>query len=102
MSSVVGPICLHALSLVFFYFACDSFRALLTGDSRTTREGVWMSYVPDLIQDLLFVLCRVGCLGVDAAFIAFQPGLPGPRPSHRSLRSRRTVPGWIGRWHRRV
>ena len=71
MSSFVGPVCLHVLSLVFFYFAYDSFRALHTGDSRTTREGVWMSYVPDLIQGLLFVLCGAWFFGLGVAFIAF-------------------------------
>jgi uncharacterized membrane protein len=70
MNALIGAICLHVMSLVFFYFGYDALRALVTGDSRTIREGVWVTYIPDLVSGILFVVCGVWCFGLGIAFFS--------------------------------
>jgi len=70
MNALIGAIGLHVLSLVFFYFGYDALWAVITGDPRTIREGVRVTYVPDLVSGILFAVCGLWCVGLGIAFFS--------------------------------
>jgi hypothetical protein len=60
MGCPVVFLCMNILGTVFLYFGYDSLKKGITGDSRTSNEGVWMTDVPDLVNG--FLATRLGHL----------------------------------------
>lgn len=46
-------LCMNVLGTVFLYFGYDLLRKGITGDSRTSEQGIWMTFVPDLVAGLM-------------------------------------------------
>lgn len=46
-------LCMHLFSYLWLYFGYDLLRKGLTGDSRTAKEGVGMTCLPDLAGGLV-------------------------------------------------
>jgi hypothetical protein len=53
MEHPVVFLCMNLLGTAFLYFGYDSLKKVVTGDSRTSREEVWLTYAPDLLGGLM-------------------------------------------------
>ncbi len=51
---------LNLFSYLWLYVGYDLLRKGLTGDSRTAKEGTYMTYVPDLFSGLMAATIGVG------------------------------------------
>ncbi|MGF7091186.1 hypothetical protein [Salinibacter ruber] len=57
-------LCMNGIGGVWLFFGIDLLRKALTGDSRTSEEGVRMTSVPDLVSGLMLtILGGCFCLG---------------------------------------
>ncbi len=55
---------MNGIGGVWLFFGIDLLRKVLTGDSRTSKEGVRMTSVPDLVSGLMLtILGSCFCLG---------------------------------------
>lgn len=50
---------MNVLGLVYLFFGYDLLKKGITGDSRTNKEGVLMTHVPDLVAGLMSVFLGV-------------------------------------------
>ncbi len=55
---------MNGIGGIWLFFGIDLLRKALTGDSRTSKEGVRMTSVPDLVSGLMLtILGGCFCLG---------------------------------------